>query len=188
MYARAVDGAALRLRELHHEQWARLGLAALALASAVASTVVYPPLAVPLLAGGLAVGALGVRTLWQHWELLDRLAGERDAHVIPEVLACASRDATRERRHEYAASIRTGLGQQRIPREPCVLAVAEELQALASELEDDGLALDPACAVACVRLLTELAESPTLTTEELRSRVRQIRLGFKPGPLVASRR
>ena len=190
MYARSVDGAAVRLRELHHEQWERLGLSALALVVAVASTVMFRALAVPLLLGGLAVGALGVRALWRHWELLDRLAGERDAHVIPEVLAYASREATRERRHEYAASIQTKLGRQGTAREPRLIAVAEELQALASELEDDGLALDPACAVACMRLLTELAESPllnsTLPPEDLRSRVRQIRFGFKARSLVAS--
>jgi hypothetical protein len=63
------------------------------------------------------------------------------------------------------------------------MLAAEELEALASELEDDELALDPACAVACMRLLSDLSASPLLNPalppEELRSRVRQIRSGFE---------
>ena len=189
MYASAVDGAAERLDELRHERWEKLGLAALALVLAVAATEVRPALALPLFLGGLAVGALGVRDLWRHWDLLDRLAGERDAYVIAEVLAYASREATMERRRGYAASIRSRLGHTGIASEPSVIPVVEELRALASELEDGDLELDPACAIACVRLLTELADGPlgdpTLPPEELRSRVRQIRLGFRPNRLAA---
>ena len=189
VYARAVDGSAARLRELRHEVWEKLGLAALALALAVASTEVYPALAVPLLLGGLAVGVLATRALWQQSDLLDRLAGDRDAYVIPEVLAYVSREATRERRRSYAASIRSRLGQPETICGPSVIAASKELEALAAELEDAGLALDPACAVACKQLLTELAESallsPTLPPEEVRSRVRQIRFGFRPDDRLA---
>jgi len=190
MYARAVDGAAARLRELRHEQCRRLGLAAVALGLAVAASEVRPALALPLLLGGLAVGALGMRTLWLYWDLLDRLAGERDAYVIPEVLAHASREATGERRRGYAASIRSRLGRPGPVCEPRAAAAAEELRALAAELEDGGLALDPACAVACMRLLSELDGCPFLDSplppEELRARVRQIRFGFKPDDRVAA--
>ena len=63
MYARAVDEAAARLRELRHEEWEDLGLAALALGLAVVATQVRPAFAMPLFLGGLAVGALGVRAL-----------------------------------------------------------------------------------------------------------------------------
>jgi hypothetical protein len=63
--------------------------------------------------------------------------------------------------------------------------VADELDALAAELEDDGLALDPVAAVACVRLLSDLPASPLLNpaapVSDLRSRIRQIRSGFAPG-------
>jgi len=65
-----------------------------------------------------------------------------------------------------------------------IVAAADELEALVTELDDDDLAIDPACAVACVRLLSDLAGSPLLNPErppeELRSRVRQIRSGFEP--------
>ena len=181
MYARAVDEAAERLRELHREEWQELILAALALGVSLAATKLYPPLAVPLFLGGLAVGALGIRALWRRWDLIDRLAGESDAYVISEVLAYASREATMERRLALAACIRTSL---REPVEARIRAATEDLEALVAQLEDEQLALHPACAVACMRLLTDVAESPLLNTglppEDVRGRLRQIRAGFEP--------
>ena len=91
MHARAVDDAATRLRDLRREEWEDLSLAALAIALALAATWARPALALPLFLGGLAVGALGLRALWRRWDLVDRLAGERDAHVISEVRAYAAR-------------------------------------------------------------------------------------------------
>ena len=179
MDARAVDEAASRLRELRREEREDLGLAALALGFALTATQLRPTLALPLFIGGLGVGALGLRALWRHWDLLERLAGERDAYVIPEVRSRASVEATLERRSSLAALIRSRL---REPVEARIVAAAAELEALAAELDDDELALDPACAVACMRLLSDLAASPLLNPqlppEDLRSRVRQIRLGF----------
>jgi hypothetical protein len=142
-----------------------------------------PPLALPLFIGGLVVGALGARAMWRRWDLLDRLAGERDAHVIAEVLAFASREATMDRRQSFAALIRARLREATLAMDARVLAVADELVALASDLEDGDLALDPASAVACMRLLSDFPASPLLNpalpTEDLRSRVRQIRSGFR---------
>ena len=184
MYARAVDDAATRLRDLRREEWEDLGLAALALGLAVAATEIRPSFALPLFIGGLAVGASGVRALWRRWDLVERLAGESDAYVISEVLTYASREATMERRQSLAALIRSRPTQPGLVFEPRASAAAEELEALACELDDDELELDPACAVVCLRLLTDLAGSPLLNPaqppEELRSRVRQIRSGFRP--------
>jgi hypothetical protein len=184
MYARAVDDAGARLRELRHEEWEKLGLAGLALGLAVTAAQVRPSLALPLMLGGFVVGALGVRALWRRWDLVDRLAGERDAYVIPEVLEYASREATMERRSTMAVLFRSWLGEPGPGLEARVRPTAAELEALVSELEDRELALDPACAVACQRLLSHFGESPLLNAarppEELRSRVRQIRAGFGP--------
>jgi hypothetical protein len=69
-----VDGTTKRLQELRREGHVRLAVGVVALVLAVAATLVYPPLAVPLLVGGIAVGVLGLRSLWQHWDLGDRLA------------------------------------------------------------------------------------------------------------------
>lgn len=188
MYARRVDAASARLRELRQEERDDLGLSALALGLALAATQVRPALALPLFFGGLAAGALGVRALWHRWDLVERLAGERDAHAIPEVLAHASREATMDRRQTFAALIRSRLSHPGLSREARAVAFAEDLEALASELEDGELALDPACAVVCMQLLSDYVQSPllnpTLPLEDVRSRVLQIRSGFRPSGLA----
>jgi hypothetical protein len=189
MYARAVDDAATRLGHLRRQQWEHLGLAAFGLALALAATQVHPSLAIPLLIGAFAMGALGVRALWCRWDLVDRLAGERDAYVISEVLTYASREATIARRKSLAGSIRSTVRQPGERIEERVGATAEELEALARELDDAELELDPPCAVACARLLSDVAASPLLNPalppEQLRSVVLQIRAGFRlrPHPL-----
>src|SRR5512132_3490728 len=71
MYARAVEDAATRLRDLRREEWEDFGLAALALTLAVAAAYLQPAFALPLFVGGLAVGARGVQALWRRWDLID---------------------------------------------------------------------------------------------------------------------
>jgi hypothetical protein len=182
MYARAVEEGAAKLRALRHEEWEDLGLGAVAIALAVAATQVRPELALPLFVGGIAVGAKGVRAAWRRWDLVDRLADYVDAYVIPEVLAYASRHSSMERRRMFASYLRSRL----LTSDEQIAAVARDLEALATELGDDSLALDPVAAVACMRLLSE-PDSPLLArsapTDELRSRVLQVRSGFKPQPL-----
>jgi hypothetical protein len=184
MYARAVDDAAARLRELRSEAWEDLALAALALGLAVATTQLRPALALPLLAGGLALWLFGVRALWRRWDLVERLAGEPDAYVIADVLACAEREATMERRATFAALLRLLLAEPQPGFAARVHAAQRELEQLARELDDAELELDPACAVACRRLLSDVELSPLLNRavppDELRSRARRIRAGFTP--------
>jgi hypothetical protein len=183
MYARALEDAEARIRELRHEEHRDLGLAALVLVLAVAVTAVHPALALPLLLGGYAVGILGLRALWQRWDLVERLSGDRDAYVISEVQRRAAREATIERRHAYAASIRCRLDEPSSPYGERARRVAGELVALAEDLDDDELELDPAAAVACARLLEDYSGSPLLNLalppDELRSRLSQIRAGFR---------
>jgi hypothetical protein len=183
MYARAVDEASSRLRELRQEEWGDLGLAAFALGIALVATQVRPAFAIPFFLGGVVVGARGITALWRRWDLVERLADEPDAYVIPEVLAYAGREATVDRRHIYAALIRGELQQTGLAYGDRVTRAAEELEALVLELEDDELDLDPACAVACMRLVNDVSKSPLLNPalppELLRSRIRQIRSGFE---------
>jgi hypothetical protein len=186
VYARAVEDAASELRKLGWEEWGDLGLAGLSLALAVAATAVYPALALPLFVGGLVVGSRGLRALWRRWDAVDRLAGERDACVISEVLAYAMRETTMDRRRTFAALIRSRLSK---PLDPRVEVVAEELDLLACELEDAELWLDPVSAVACLRLLSNVMNSPllnsALSAQDLRSRVNHIRSGFSSGRVAA---
>jgi hypothetical protein len=186
VYARAVEDAASELRKLRWEEWGDLGLAGLSLALAVAATAVYPALALPLFVGGLVVGSRGLRALWRRWDAVDRLAGERDACVISEVLAYAMRETTMDRRRTFAALIRSRLSK---PLDPRVEVVAEELDLLACELEDAELWLDPVSAVACLRLLSNVMNSPllnsALSAQDLRSRVNHIRSGFSSGRVAA---
>lgn len=183
MYARAVDQADTRLRELRQEGRGEFALAATALAASVIAAEARPELAGPLFIGGLVVGLLGVRTVWRRWDLLERLSGERDAHVISEVRAVAAREATMERRRCFAALIRSRVNEAKRVSDARVVAVADELEALASELEDDDLALEATAAVACARFLSDIAGSPLLNhaspVEDVRCRVRQIRLGLE---------
>jgi hypothetical protein len=53
------------------------------------------------------------------------------------------------------------------------------LEVLAAELDDTGLELDPACAVACARLLDD-EESLLRDGASMRARVEGIRAGFTP--------
>jgi hypothetical protein len=189
MYARDVEDAASRLRELRLTEWEDLILAGLALAGAVVATQIWPELAIPLFLGGGVVGALGVRAIWRRWDGVDRLAGEHDAYVIPEIHAYARREATIERRRSFAAMIRGTAPAPGHPNEPRLAAVAEDLEALAAELEDEDLAFDPASAVDCFRLLTEvegnLLYSHEGSVDELRGRIRHIRTGFSARSVAA---
>ena len=186
MYARAVEDADVRLRELRQDEWTRFVLGGLALALSLVATAVRPELALPLFVGGLVLGALGVRAAVEHWDIVDRLAGEPDAFVISEIRRRAARETTMERRHALADHVRSWL---REPASERIRAVAPELEALAAELDDDELTLDPVSAVVCLRLLTN-PESPLLITarppDEIRARVSQIRSGFAARDLAVS--
>jgi hypothetical protein len=157
MDARAVDEAEARLQELRLEWWLDFGLAAVVFGFSLAATQILPQLALALFLAAVFAWAIGIRSLYRHWDLLDRLADERDAYVIAEVVSYASRHATLESRHSFAIMIR------RAPVSGLPPAVAAELEALTDELDDSAFALDPACAVACMRLLTEPSTTPMST-------------------------
>lgn len=181
MYARAIEESEARLHELRRSEWEGFGLSALFLASAVTASLLRSAFTLPLLVGGLTGTVFGVRAACRRWDVLDRLAGERDAHSIPEVRARALAETTCERRHNLAISVRLILNSP-VCVSDRVIGAADDLEALANDLEDDELMLDPAAAVACVRLLTDPLNSPLLDAtahaEDVRSRVRQIRSGF----------
>lgn len=189
MYARTVEDASARLHELRQQEIQDLVLAGVALGSAVAATQLLPTLALPLFIGGLTIGGLAVRALWRRWDLVDRLAGEPDAYAISEVHEYALRETTMERRRTFATLVRNILEEPGSACRPTGTDEADELEGLAADLEDEELELDPACAVACLRLLSDPTESPlfnpALPRGSLRSRVRRIRAGFTSRRLAA---
>ena len=179
MDARTIDDAALRLRELRQEERSDLGLAAVTVGLSLLATQLWPDLAVPLFLGAAFVAARGVGAALRRLELVDGLAVEHDAYVIAEVRKRAFRDTTPERRRLFASYVRSALLR---PPPGGFGAAAAELEALVSELEDETLTLDPACAAACERLVNDPTGSPLLNADlgldVLRSRVRRIRCGF----------
>jgi hypothetical protein len=173
--ARAVIEAETRLAELRRDEWQQLGLSALALAASLAMTAAYEPLVAPLFVGGMAMWLLGIRSLWRRWDLVDRLADDRDAYVISAVRAYAARDARMDRRHTNAASLRYWATQADLTE------VVSELEQLACDLENADLDLSPACAIVCRRLLTDPTVSPLLNvglTDDLHETIVEIERGF----------
>ena len=188
--ARRIEEAGDRLRDLRWEEWSDLVLAALVLGLALGASVVYPPFAVPLFVGALAVGFLAARAFIRRWDLFNELLLDRDAYSIPEIRGRAEHISSMESRRTLAESARNRL-------EPApgfslgarVTAVSEELAALASDLENEELALDPQCAVRCLELLTNVTDSPLLNellpAQDVQAQIRQIRAGFEERRLAA---
>jgi hypothetical protein len=181
MYSRAVDDAATELRELRHDEWGSFGLGALAIALALVATQVRPAFAIPLFVGGLAVAAGGVRAAWRHWDLLERLAGERDAYVIPEVRARACREATMERRQTYAALLRANACEDRRQGVGTSAdAAREELEDLVADLLDDRLGSTRTGGAVCPDADRADRCDPARTPEELRSASARSETGSRP--------
>jgi hypothetical protein len=134
----------------------------------------------PLFVGGAFVAARAVIAAWRRWDLVDRLLVDRDAYAIAEVRARGAREAAMPNRRWLSLVIRSRLELGLNPR---VVANADDLSALAAELVDPQLVVDPACAAACSRLLTDELSSPlindALPAEDVRSRIVQIRSGFR---------
>jgi hypothetical protein len=182
MYARAIEDAAKQLRELRIGEGYGLALGGAVLALSILATQIQPALAIPLFLGGLYALGYSVRAALKRSELLDRLALERDAYAIPEVLGHASRAARMTNRNELAASIR------RIVESPGQLSLRDrvarceaELEALAGDLEREDLELDPGLAFACQQLLTDgegPLYNPNVEADELLVQLHNIRSGF----------
>ena len=182
MYAWELQQTQAELRGLKHAEREDSVLAALVFALSLGATRLVPALAVPLAAGGLAMAYLALRAFWRHWALVDRLLLDRDAYQIREVRERAERTATMTNRQLLATSIRTLLQEPFHASRARVRAAAPDLEALAAELDDADLSLDPVCAVACERLLCDGGASPlfnpALPADDTGAWVRRIRAGF----------
>lgn len=180
MIARAVEDADHRLHELRREEWEDGAVAAVAFCSALAASTVRPVFALPLFIGGLVVAVRALLAGWRRWDLLDQLAGEQDAYVLAEVRRRAEEEADMSNRRSLSRAIRTRLEYAENPR---IATNADQLAALADELDDPALDLDPRSAVICTRLLMDHDGSPLINpavpAEDVRSRITQVRSGFR---------
>lgn len=183
MYARAVDDAERKLRELRLDAWQEGVVAAAAFVSSLVASSFQPSLALPLFVGGATLTYRAVRACWLRWDMLDELVRDCDAYVIPDVRAAADKTATIESRHRLARSIRA---MRSLPGDACASrakSYGAQLDALVAELDDEALELDPRCAVECDELLTDALLSPLLNValpaEDLGARVARIRAGFR---------
>ena len=179
MVARAVEDAGRRLHDLRREELEDGLVAAAAFVLAIAASAVRPEFAVPLLVGSLFVLGRAVLAGSRRSDLLERLVVERDAYSIPEVRTRAEHGAGMANRRWLSRAIRSRL---ELSEDPRIVANADQFAELAKELVDPLLALDPACAASCRRLLTDDVESPLLNpafpAEDVRSQLAQIRCGF----------
>lgn len=185
MYARQVEEQSTELHELKHDELELTGLTVLCFGLALAAHG-RPTLALPLLAAGLAGAALAVRAFWRRWDLVDRLLMEREAYEIDEVRTRAEQIALLETRRALAISIRWRLEHATAFTDPDgrLLRIAPEIAALADDLADETLELDPLRAVECERLLTDGLTSPlvdpTASVADLYAWICRIRAGFRP--------
>lgn len=172
------------LRDLRVDGRSDLGLAILAMGAAVAATILHPPFVMPLFAAALVGLALAGRAFFRRLELVDRLLLERGAHAIPEIRREAERLASMPRRRALAQSLRTKLTPpEGYPMRERILAAADELRALADDLENEELSLDPLSAAECNAFLNDHEKSPLLNDllpeGNVRSWIRRIRFGFE---------
>jgi hypothetical protein len=185
MNAEAIKQAERRLHELRLDEWTDLGLAALVMGFALAASVLHPPFALPFLIGALASALLAGRAFFRRLDLADRLLLDPNAYAIPEIRRRGEGMASMENRQALAQTVRSRLtSEPGYSRSPRVVATAEALRTLASELEDEGLSLDPVCAVRCHQLVNNYGDSPLLNNllpdEDIQVWIRRIRLGFEP--------
>lgn len=191
MYARQVEEQSTELHALKRDELELVGLTVLCFGLALAAHG-RPAIALPLLAAGLGGAALAVRAFWRRWDLVDRLLMEREAYEIAEVRTRAQSLALMENRRSLASSIRWRLEHACAFKEPDgrLLRVVPELAALANELDDETLELDPLRAVECERLLTDGVTSPlvdaTASTEDLFAWICRIRAGFAPRGIASN--
>ena len=186
MYARDIERAADALRALHREQVADAVLAVILLALSLVATQAVPSLAVPMGVGAAFILARCVRVTVLRSDMLERLRADRDAYAIAEVHDRAAKSLCMRHRRREAAAIRHILAE---PRPGATLsarrsACEEVLQTLAVELEDETLALEPAAAIACGRLLADASQSPLfnpgIPADDLNSQILRIRSGLTP--------
>ncbi|MFN8160242.1 MAG: hypothetical protein U0R52_04245 [Solirubrobacterales bacterium] len=182
-----VDDAIRKLKVTGRwSRWLLVDSAVVALTAAVLVGSTGLALALGLGAVCLLAAALAVRD--HRRQLIGRLAARGDAYVIPEVARYGARAAAPAQLARLSDWLREALdscGEDHTWYvEERVLANAEEIVNLVSELRAPDLSVTPVSAVECKRLLTRMVESPLynnmLPPENLRASLYRIRVGIRP--------
>jgi hypothetical protein len=177
MTARQIDEAAWRLRDLWFRGVEELAVGTTALGLALAATQLRPELAVPLLAGAVVVSYLGVVALVRRSFLLEDLAGERDAYVIPAVSRFGRRAVSPSHRRLLAGKLRAARLE----------AVRPEVEELIAALEDESLCWEPSAGVALERWLDGPAGSEAEARASLRRSIAAFEYVGSPMPVSRER-
>ena len=176
-----LEAKARQLVSLHHQVADDLALMFAAFSTALGATRIAPSLAAPLLVGGILSGTLALRAFWLRWDLIDRLAQDRDAYSIAEVRRFGERSASQANRLLLASFARHLAGGE--PGE-----IGEKLVRLAGCLEDGDMALMPDCAVACQHLLLGEGENGGGSfADDALVRLSHILAGFEPRTSAGAR-
>lgn len=181
MNARQIEQADERLHDLKVRAVEDMVLAACGFGLALAATQLRPAFAVPLLVGAIALCFLGVQALVRRSFLIEDLAADRDAYVIPDVRGFGLRAASPAHRHQLARVLRVALLGSTYETAERLQAVRPELDELIADLEDDSLRWEPPAAVGLERWLNDPLGSfhdQTVPVTELRSRLRVFLAGF----------
>lgn len=196
MDARQLEDAQERLRARRRRTVEAAVLAVAGSAAAVAVSLVSSTLAIALGAGAAVEALVAVAALVSRRELIARLALEPDAYVLPDVDRYGKRLVRLRERQRLAAWLREIIRDAHVPgsfylRER-VARHADEFDSLAQELASPAAQVQPASAVACLRLLTRAPESPLyngrLPADDLALALRAIRAGIRDAGSAASRR
>ncbi len=159
------------------------GAGVLATSAAFLST----PLAVALGAGAGVELVLATAAFFERRDLIERLALDPAAYILPEVEQYGRRLSAPQARARLAAWIEEVLDESTSPwgyyQPERVAAHAQELASLARDLASPTATVEPPSAVACLRLLTWAVESPLynprVPSEELGLRLSRIRAGIR---------
>jgi hypothetical protein len=186
--ARSIEQFEREVTVQSRHEFADAGLALLIGALAGLAILIDTRLAFALVGGAAFALVLALVAALKRRSLIHRLTLERDAYVIPAVRRYGRR-LTRQRARKRLSRSLTSLVADPWRSAPYVVptrvvAFADDLEEIARELGEADTEVDPVCAAACLRLLTEGANSPLLNpalpVEDLRAALMRIRNGIHP--------
>lgn len=187
MTARQVDRAAERLDGIRQRRRGRLVALGVAAAAALVALTQSTALAISFGLGVLVMALLAFSDTCRRRELLQRLALNPNAYVVPEVKRYGDYLVGPRGRRRLAASLDRVLSHAGTPMSYCigerVNKFRDEIEALAASLRAPKSDVEPTSVALCWRLLTRAAESPlyngNIPADDLGFQVQRIQAGIR---------